>query len=98
MTMTRTSARPLGEVLTSLMEDLGFGKKLKQYEAVRIWREVVGERIAEVATPTKIVNGVLIVKVEKSTWRNELSLLKREIIGKLNAALKEEVVRDIKFS
>ena len=80
------------------MEELGLGKKLKQYEAVRIWKEVVGERIANVATPTKIINGTLIVKVEKSTWRNELSLLKREIISKLNAALKEEIVKDIRFS
>jgi len=80
------------------LEELGIGKKLKQYEAVRIWRDVVGERIAKVATPTKIINGILIVRVERSTWRNELSLMKREIIAKMNAALKEEIVKDIKFS
>lgn len=90
--------QPVGTVLSSLMEELGLGKKLKQYEAVRIWREVVGERIAKVATATKIINGMLIVKVEKSTWRNELSLMKREIIAKINAALKDEIVKDIKFS
>ena len=96
--MNKPNSQPLGTVLTSLMEELGLAKKLKQYEAVRIWEEVLGERIARVATPTKIINGTLLVKVEKSTWRNELSLLKREIITKLNAALKEEIVKDIKFS
>ena len=96
--MKKPNVQPVGSVLASLMEELGLGKKLKQYEAVRIWKEVVGERIANVATPTKIINGTLIVKVEKSTWRNELSLLKREIISKLNAALKEEIVKDIRFS
>lgn len=96
--MKTPKVEPVGAVLASLMEELGLGKKLKQYEAVRIWQEVVGERIAKVATPTKIINGTLIVKVERSTWRNELSLMKREIIAKINAALKEEIVKDIKFS
>jgi predicted nucleic acid-binding Zn ribbon protein len=96
--MKKSNAQPIGSVLGVLLEELGLGKKLKQYEAVRIWKEVVGERIARVATPTKIMNGILIVRVEKSTWRNELSLLKTEIIAKINSALKEQVVKDIKFS
>ena len=96
--MQTPKAQPVGTVLASLLQELGLGKKLKQYEAVRIWQEVVGERIAKVATPTKIINGILIVKVERSTWRNELSLMRREIIAKINAALKEEIVKDIKFS
>jgi predicted nucleic acid-binding Zn ribbon protein len=94
----KSKAEPVGKVLGVLLEELGLGKKLKQYEAVRVWEEVVGERIAKVAVPTKIINGTLIVKVEKSTWRNELSLLKREIIAKINTSLKEEIVKDIKFS
>jgi predicted nucleic acid-binding Zn ribbon protein len=94
----KSKAEPVGKVLGVLLEELGLGKKLKQYEAVRVWREVVGERIAGAAIPTKIINGTLIVKVEKSTWRNELSLLKREIIAKINSALKEDIVKDIKFS
>jgi predicted nucleic acid-binding Zn ribbon protein len=91
-------AQQVGTVLASLLKELGIAKKLKQYEAVRIWREIVGERIAKVATPTKIINGTLIVKVERSTWRNELSMMRKEIITRINAALKEEVVKDIKFS
>jgi predicted nucleic acid-binding Zn ribbon protein len=94
----KSNAEPIGKLLGDLLNALGLGKKLKQYEAVRVWQDVVGEKIASVATPTKIINGTLIVKVEKSTWRNELSLLKREIIIKINSALGEEVVKDIRFS
>jgi predicted nucleic acid-binding Zn ribbon protein len=96
--MKESNAEPVGKLIGALLNELGIGKKLKQYEAVRVWQDVVGEKIAKVAIPTKIINGTLIVKVEKSTWRNELSLLKREIIAKINAALKEEIVKDIKFS
>ena len=96
--MKKSNAEPVGKLLRVLLDELGLGKKLKQYEAVRVWQDVVGDKIAKVAIPTKIINGTLIVKVEKSTWRNELSLLKREIITKINAALKEEIVKDIKFS
>lgn len=96
--MKKSNPEPVAKLLGTLFEELGLGKKLRQYDAVRIWQEVVGDQIARVAIPTKIINGILIVKVEKSTWRNELSLLKREIIAKINGALKEEIVKDIKFS
>ena len=90
-------AKPLGEAIEELVQSLGIKKKLHEYEAVLQWERVVGEQIAKVATATRITKGVLFVKVKTSTWRNELTIRKPEIIKKINDTIGEEIVNDIKF-
>jgi predicted nucleic acid-binding Zn ribbon protein len=76
---------------------LGIQKKLQEYDAVVYWENVVGERISQVSTATRILQGVLFVHVKTSTWRNELTLRKKEIIDKLNIVIGIDAVKDIKF-
>jgi len=92
-----SSIKPIGKALGELVEELGIQRKLKQYEAVTQWAEIVGQHIAKEAEPQKIEKGVLLVRVRTSVWRNELNMRKQEIIGKLNRAIGEEVIKDIKF-
>ena len=92
-----SSIKPIGTILGDLAEELGIRGKLKQYEAVTRWAEVVGERIAQEAEPQKIEKGVLLVRVRTGVWRNELTMRKAEILAKLNQAIGEAVIKDIKF-
>lgn len=92
-----STAIPLGSALHELIGGLGIGDKLRQYDAVNRWEEIVGPAIARVAVAERITGGVLFVRVSASTWRNELVLRKKEIVEALNVALGEPIVRDIKF-
>lgn len=81
--MTRraaSSARLLGETLEELVDKLGIKKKLQEYEAVERWEEIVGQQIGRVTSAMGITKGVLFVRVRTGTWRNELTMRKREII------------------
>ncbi len=89
--------KDIGSSLERLVDELGIRKKLDEYEAVLRWESLVGEHIARAASAVKIVKGVLLVRVRTSTWRNELSLRKPEIIRTLNSGLGREVVKDIRF-
>lgn len=91
------SIKPIGFVLDELINDLGIEKKLKEYDAIINWDSVVGKQIAKMATATRITQGVLFVHVKTSTWRNELTLRKKEIIDKLNTVVGLGSVKDIKF-
>jgi predicted nucleic acid-binding Zn ribbon protein len=93
----QTSVRPIGSALEELVKGLGIQKKLQEYDAVVYWESVVGERIAQMTTATRILQGVLYVHVKTGTWRNELTLRKKEIIDKLNIVIGINVVKDIKF-
>lgn len=92
-----SSAKSVGSALDELVSSLGIQKKLQEYDAVIYWESVVGERIAQMTKVTRILQGVLFVHVKTSTWRNELTLRKKEIIDKLNNIIGAEVVKDIKF-
>jgi len=83
--------------MQELIGELGIKKRIDEYQAVVRWSEIVGDLIAKVSEATRIRQGVLFVRVSASTWRNELQLRKSEIMKKLNKALGEEVVKDIKF-
>jgi predicted nucleic acid-binding Zn ribbon protein len=92
-----TSIKPIHSAIDELVNSLGIQKKLQEYDAVVYWEKVVGERIAQVTTATRIQQGILFVHVKTSTWRNELTLRKKEVIDKLNSIIGVDVVKDIKF-
>jgi predicted nucleic acid-binding Zn ribbon protein len=91
------SIKAIGPALDELIGGLGIKKKLQEYDAVVFWEMVVGKQISKMTTARRITQGVLFVHVKTSTWRNELTLRKKEIIDKLNTAIGFDVVKDIKF-
>jgi predicted nucleic acid-binding Zn ribbon protein len=95
--MRKSTPTALGSALASTLEKLGISKKLRRYEVLELWPAIVGERIAGVSSAERLVGGKLFVRVEKAAWRNELMFLKEELIAKINATMKEEVVSEIVF-
>jgi len=91
------SLKPISTALNELLINLGIKKKVQEYDAVLYWETVVGKQIAKMTTATRIVQGVMFVNVKTGTWRNELTLRKKEIINKLNTAIGANAVQDIKF-
>jgi predicted nucleic acid-binding Zn ribbon protein len=92
-----TSIKPLSAALDELVGGLGIKKRLQEYDAVVYWENVVGEQIAKMTTATRITQGTLFVRVKTSTWRNELTLRKKEIMTKLNTFVGSDIVKEIKF-
>ncbi len=87
------------ELLGSALNSFALKKKAREYAAFPYWSEIVGEEIAKVAIPEKIIRGrVLHVRVVDAVWAQELSLRKNEIIDGLHRFGKGAVVEDIKFS
>ena len=98
--MSKTQHRSIKSIdiaIDELVDNLGIKKKLREYDAIIYWDSVVGKQIAKMATATRITQGVLFVHVKTSTWRNELTLRKKEIIDKLNTVVGLDAVKDIKF-
>lgn len=87
----------LGPAIEDLLGKLGISGKIREYDAVAHWPGVVGQQVNRVTEAQSIKNGVLLVRVTNGPWRNELQLLKPDIIRKLNESLGEELVKDIRF-
>jgi predicted nucleic acid-binding Zn ribbon protein len=87
----------VGDAIEELIAQLGIKKKLHEQDAFVVWDQAVGERIAKIAIPTRMLRGTLIVSVKSGAWRNELSMRKQEIICRINELVGDEILKDIKF-
>ena len=95
--MKSDTPKTLREAIGSTLDKLGLGSKLKEYDVVNAWPSIVGEQIANVAIAESIKDGKLFVRVSRSTWRNELTMLKKELITKINQTMNGDIVKDIIF-
>ena len=95
--MKHNQPKTIKIALTKVIENLGIGQRLKKYEILDRWHQIVGEQIAKVTHADRFDGDKLIVRVSHSAWRNELIYLKKEIIAQLNKSVNEEIVKDIIF-
>lgn len=90
-------AAHIGGVLTELLQHL---RPEMEQGMLRIWREwdrVVGAEIARNARPAAVKGSLLLVHVTSSTWLHHLQYRKSDLLARLNDALGQAVVSEIKF-
>jgi len=87
------------ELISGTIEKLlnvrGWSGRLKEYRVLGIWDRVVGAGISAHAQPATIRGKKLTVIVDSSVWMQQLSLLRPEIVEKLNRSLGENAVEGI---
>jgi predicted nucleic acid-binding Zn ribbon protein len=87
----------VGAALKDLARRLGIARTLSEYEVLTSWEAVVGEQVARVTVPERIERGILFVSVANPSWRSELTMRRLEICDKINRALGQKVVKEIRF-
>jgi len=95
--MRRTYYRPISEIIKEYLEELKITHKLKEYEAIRLWEELLGKSVSSRTKELKIKNGILYVKIGSPLVKQELMLIKDSIIKKINEKLEEEIITSIVF-
>ena len=75
----------------------GLETPLMQRRLVESWDEVVGEIIAKYTTEKYIRNQDLCVHIENPALRSEVSMMKTDLIRKLNNAAGGQVIREIRL-
>ena len=92
--MSRRSPRPLASALESLTATLAPSTPLARVQAV--WAAIAGEAIARAARPSAERGGVLTVTCAAAVWAQELDLMAHELIPRLNAALGDQSIRELR--
>ena len=102
-TPARGSRRPLNRpilmstVLDAYLETSGLKAGLARTEAVKDWPEAVGARIAQISRAVEVQGEVLVVEVSSSAWLNELSLMRREILARINEGAERPPINRLLF-
>jgi len=88
----------IGGPLQELLARLRLTGPMVGWQAVEVWPEVVGDRVAARAHAVAFRDGTLVVEVDSATWMNELTYLKRRMIDDLNRRLGAEVVSELRLT
>jgi predicted nucleic acid-binding Zn ribbon protein len=91
----RPAPRPAATALRAALERVAPKTPLASLQAA--WGEVVGERIAEVASPVSERGGEVTVSCSDSVWAQELDLMQEQLLERLQGRLGERAPKSLRF-
>ena len=93
----KKKAAPISEVLKSVFTELENRKLSSQEEIEGLWKSLVGEMGFKHSRPATIKKNILTVRVDSSTWMQELSMRKRQLLKGLKRDLGKDRISEIQF-
>jgi len=90
--------QPLGNVARDVAKKRGWSSRVAEGAVLGQWPTVVGEHIAEHATPTALRDGVLSVSAESTAWATQLRIIQAQVLAKIAAAVGDGVVNTLKIT
>ena len=92
-----SSPEKLSSVLSTYLSSRGYLSSCREYDVINHWKDIVGDSVASVSFCEGVENGVLYVKVKTSSWRQELSFVKNEILHKIVIKTDCKSIKEIVF-
>lgn len=83
----KSGLEPMSSVLADVLDDAGVVEQVERVRILDLWPEVVGEQVARVTRARSVDGRTLVVEVRSSAWLMELSMLKGDIVGRVNKRL-----------
>ena len=93
--MERKSEQKIGSLLDQFIRANRLEKGLAEYRIRKAWNELLGVSVSRATQSLYIKDKILFVKLHSSVMRNELSMMKSEIIPRLNEEAGSEILEDI---
>ena len=93
--MRRSEFQSLGTAIKDYLKVEKIDGKLAEIEAVNLWESLIGRQIARATSTIYIKDGVLYIHLKSSIVRNELFMMRDEIIQAMNQRMGQRVVKAI---
>ena len=95
--MFRKDVKNIGELILRNLRSQGLETPLLQKRLVDAWPTVMGDMVAGYTQEVYIRNQTLWVHLTSPALRADLSMMKQDIVKKLNAVVDSQVIVDIRF-
>jgi predicted nucleic acid-binding Zn ribbon protein len=90
--------QPLGRAARELAKKRGWSAHVAEGTVLGQWPAVVGQQIADHATPIGLTDGVLSVVAESTAWATQLRMIQAQLLAKIAAAVGNGVVTSLKIT
>ena len=95
--MRSGNTQKLGEVINEYLRALRLRQRVKEFEVIRYWEEILGKIVAEKTTRIYIKDRVLHVQIQSAVLKHELMMQQDLLIKTLNEKAGELVIDRIIF-
>lgn len=95
--MFKRDVLPLDEVLKKLLREEGLEMPLLQKRLVDAWEIVTGNVVSRYTAEKYIRNQTLFVKITNPALRQDLSMMRTQLVKRLNEQVGSFVISDIKI-
>ncbi len=95
--MSRTNDKTIKEALQQMLKVYKIKRKFDETAVVAAWPELVGKAVANRTKELFISDKKLFIRLESSVIRNELILMRSQIIERLNEKAGVVVVEELVF-
>lgn len=95
--MSRNNDKTIKEAINDLLDSYRLRKKFDETALIAAWPELMGTAIANRTKQLYISDKKLFLRVESSVIKNELLMMKSQIIKRLNEKAGHEVILSIVF-
>jgi len=93
----RKQTENVNDVLWKALRMQGLEMPLLQHRVMYAWNQVVGETVARYTGDMRIQNQTLFVKITSPALRQDLSMMRTQLVKRLNDAAGAMVITDIRF-
>lgn len=89
--------KTIGELISEFYKERKGSDYMEELKLVDSWKNVVGDFIAFHTLDLNFKNGILYVRVDADSLRNELVYHKTTLIERLNGCISKQLLKDIVF-
>jgi len=93
--MEKADIRKIRDVMQEFLRENKLDVKLRERGLIDTWEELMGKTISRATKKIYIKDGKLFVVISSSVIRNELHMLKQEIVRKLNEKAGEDIITEL---
>jgi hypothetical protein len=93
--MERKKEKKIGSLLDDFVRANNLEKGLTEYRVTKAWYTLLGKSVANATRSVYVKDRKLFVKIHSSVMRNELSMIKEDIILRLNESAGAEAIDDV---
>jgi len=95
MKKRESNQQHIGDILQAYVQQHRWGDKLTAVDLKQAWGTIMGEMIHNHTTELELRKKVLIIKLDSSVLRQELSYSKQKIVDKINDHFGRPIVEDV---
>ena len=95
--MFKQQVKRVDDELKTFLRREGFETPLNQRRVIDAWEEVTGKVVARYTGEKYIKNQTLFVKINNPSLRQDLSMMREQLVKRLNGVVNAQVIVDVKL-